>query len=155
MRLLRYLMLVISLIAVLKASALWAQEGFACAGFAVEPPVSGAAKVAVSRIRPPQGSLRILTIFAGFSDEADSHPALPSFATGLFDLERAGSLSHFYDTMSFGQLQVEGAVLPRRYGAAQRANAYINTHMDGARWVKCWRNLAVRGTSRCIRILDL
>jgi len=129
MRSSRYSALVVFSLAILGAAAVWAQEGFSCAGFAAMSPGVGAAKSAALRVQPPQGNLRILTIFAGFSDEATSHPDLPAFASGLFDLGRAGSFSHFFDIMSFGQLMVEGTVVPRRYGAAHPANAYLNTNM--------------------------
>jgi enediyne biosynthesis protein E4 len=129
MRLSKYFALVIFSFAIWGEAAVWAQDGFSCVGFAAASPGAGAAKPAALRIQPPQGHLHTLTIFAGFSDEVVSHPASPAFASGLFDLERVGSFSHFYDIMSFGQLAVEGTVVPRRYGADHTAHAYLNTDM--------------------------
>ena len=70
---------------------------------------------------PATGSIRVLVVFAGFAGEA---APVPAFAEDLFDARRAGSLTHFYDTMSFGRLQVDGTVLPRRYLASRPAAAF-------------------------------
>ncbi|MBI2504729.1 MAG: T9SS type A sorting domain-containing protein [Candidatus Latescibacteria bacterium] len=64
---------------------------------------------------PAKGQVHVLVIFAQFAGEA---PALvPDFADHLFDPDHPGSFAHFYRAMSFGQLQVHGTALPRRYAA--------------------------------------
>lgn len=50
---------------------------------------------------------------------------MPSWAGDLLAPDRPGSLSHFYDAMSFGRLQVRGQVASRVYTVAQPASVYI------------------------------
>ncbi|MFC1525236.1 hypothetical protein ACFL6X_00315 [Candidatus Latescibacterota bacterium] len=66
-----------------------------------------------------------MVLFATFADDgAPSAP--PSWADELFDVTRPGSVSHFWDDMSFGLLQVEGEVgAPQVFVSSQPASAYI------------------------------
>jgi len=73
---------------------------------------------------PARGRVRALVIFARFPDEPET--AIPGFASRFFDPDLPGSFSHFYDTMSFGQLQVRGQVLRKRYVSDQPAAAYLS-----------------------------
>lgn len=68
------------------------------------------------------GTRRALVLFARFKGEST---ALPSWAADIFDPDLPGSFSHFYDTMSFGKLQVRGEVAPRVYESSQPASAYL------------------------------
>ena len=68
------------------------------------------------------GTRRALVLFAGFAGET---APVPAWAEDLFDPDLPGSFRHFYHTMSFGRLQMEGAVAPRRYLASQPATAYL------------------------------
>ena len=79
------------------------------------------------RIPSTRKRIRILTLFVGFRDETPFAQETPDFAAEIFAPERPGSFSHFYHTMSFGQLQVLGEVLPRRYRSDQPASAYVSS----------------------------
>lgn len=72
-----------------------------------------------------QGHLQGLAIFVGFAGEEDRPP--PAYAADLFDPDRPGSFSHFFRTMSFGQLLIEGTALPRRY-VTDHPTAYYTAH---------------------------
>ena len=87
------------------------------AGFAISP-----------KTQPAKGTLHALVIYAQFRDEA--HVAVPDSARHLFDADLPGSLTHFYNTMSFGQLQLSGRVLPRRYVSDKPRSAYLS-HVKG------------------------
>ena len=69
--------------------------------------------------------MHVLVVFAHFQDEAPQ--TVPDYALRLFDPDLPGSFAHFYRTMSFGQLQVRGTVLPRRYTSARPTAAYQAT----------------------------
>ena len=71
------------------------------------------------------GSLSALVIFAKFQGEAPGQNEKPTWADDIFDRQLEGSFAHFYETMSRGQLQVRGEVLPRRYSSRQPAAAYV------------------------------
>ena len=73
------------------------------------------------------GSLRVLVVSARFAEEAAQNTSPPDYANQLFDPELPGSFSHFYRTMSFGQLEVAGRVLPRRYSSDLPAVHYVST----------------------------
>ena len=73
---------------------------------------------------PVSGSRSAIAIFAGFSDEATTDQA-PAWSTGFFDVDQPGSFSHFYHTMSFGRLRIDGDVAARRYMVSQPASAYL------------------------------
>ncbi len=73
-----------------------------------------------------RGRVHALTVFAHFQDETDLAGAeVPTFAADLYDLQRAGSLSHFYNEMSRGQFVLSGEVLPRWYAARRASSAYV------------------------------
>jgi len=97
---------------------------FICAGF-LSP--EGAAPEERAAPKPVQygmtGTRSVLVIFAQFPNE-DPVP-VPGWSRDIFDPELPGSFSHFYDTMSFGQLQVRGEVGSRRYPAQQPASSYL------------------------------
>jgi len=76
-------------------------------------------------LEPVSGSLEALVIFAKFQGEAPGQDRKPSWADDLFNAERPGSFSHFYNEMSRGQLQVGGRVLSRRYASQHPASAYV------------------------------
>ena len=69
------------------------------------------------------GRLQVLTVFARLADETPA--PVPEWTDRLFDPEREGSFAHFYRTMSFGQLEIEGEVLSRRYASSQASSAYL------------------------------
>ncbi|MCC7264641.1 MAG: M6 family metalloprotease domain-containing protein [Candidatus Latescibacteria bacterium] len=101
-------------------------EGFRCAGSQGTPikellPPEATAKPAVPTTTT--GPRLALLVFARFQDEP-ARP-VPSWAADLFNPDLPGSISHFYDTMSFGQLPLRGEVAPRVYASAQPASAYV------------------------------
>jgi hypothetical protein len=73
---------------------------------------------------PSKGTLNALVIFAQFRDEAGDS-SVPDYAGNLFDAELPGSFAHFYDTMSFGQLQIRGRSLPKRYTSPLPKSGYV------------------------------
>jgi len=103
------------------------ETSFSCAGFeAPETPVRAAKTLKRGRrILPSQGQVKALVVFAQFKDEAPGNNGIPGYAEWLFDSEHPGSFTHFYHTMSFGQLQVTGTVLPRRYASDRPAATFL------------------------------
>ncbi|MBI2502549.1 MAG: immune inhibitor A [Candidatus Latescibacteria bacterium] len=79
---------------------------------------------------PSRGRVRALVVFAQFAEEAGMGDQPPDFSADLFDPDLPGSFTHFYTTMSFGQLQVEGTVLPKRYTSDRPARAYLSKVAD-------------------------
>ena len=76
------------------------------------------------------GKVKVLVIFAKFKDEQGSDLA-PDDAEKLLDPDYEGSFAHFYRTMSFGQLEVGGAVLPKRYSSDRPRSAYLADAQGG------------------------
>ena len=114
-------------VASIPSSATAVQE-FACAGF--EPPVSlagVAGKTTGIDFRAPssRGAVHALVVSAKFRGEQPSVTAATDFADRLFDPDLAGSLTHFYTTMSSGQFELSGTALPRRYESQESASAYL------------------------------
>lgn len=77
------------------------------------------------------GKVKVLVIFAKFKDEEGSDLA-PDYAEKLLDPDYEGSFAHFYRTMSFGQLEVGGAVLPKRYSSDRPRFAYLARPSGGS-----------------------
>ena len=103
-------------------------EGFICAGSQGSPtekPLRAGATAKPARISQSgtTGTRRSLVIFARFKGEGTT---LPSWAADIFNPDLPGSFSHFYDTMSFGKLQVRGEVAPRVYESVKPASAYLS-----------------------------
>ena len=113
-----------------------AAESFVCAGYpaadSTAAPNGVAAKPAEVRDNPvsPHGRVHALVIFAQFKDEGPEDATAPAYAVDLFDPDLPGSFSHFYHTMSFGQLTVEGIVVPRRYTSDQPGAAYLSAEPE-------------------------
>jgi len=78
----------------------------------------------------PIGSRGAVVIFARFGDENPGQNNAPSWATGLFDPQREGSISHFYDEMSFARLRISGEVAPRRYASLGAKRDYLADDSD-------------------------
>ena len=71
------------------------------------------------------GTINVLLIFAQFANERHLGEGIPAYADQLFDPGLPGSFAHFYDVMSFGQLKVEGTVLPKRYTSSDPSSKYL------------------------------
>jgi hypothetical protein len=128
---LRVLVIGAALAAAATASVALADDGFRCAGHSLPQRPDGVAQkgLAATTIPATKGRLHALVVFADFGRQA-AVPPVPAYADSLFDPTLPGSLSHFYDTMSFGQLQLEGTVLPTRYLADEAAAAYLSSGPD-------------------------
>lgn len=101
-----------------------ARAEFACAGDLWTADAQGAGKrLSAGTPVARRGRVDVLIIHAAFAGESAGGP--PAWAPTLLDAERVGSLSHFYREMSFGRLELGGAVLPRRYVSRQPASAYV------------------------------
>ena len=112
-----------------------AQAPFRCAGYeALEAHPAAAAKILKRERRtlPANGRVRVLVVYAQFAGAAPV--PVPAFAAKLFNAQTPGSFTHFYNTMSFNQLQVEGQVLTQRYTASQPAAAYIGRQGEDGRY---------------------
>jgi len=92
-----------------------------------QPPDRGELGYAVEKggAQPPTGSIAVLVIFAQFRGEGGDGDPVPSFADSLFLPDVPGSFTHFYNTMSFGQLAVRGEALPGRYSSRLQSSAYV------------------------------
>lgn len=78
----------------------------------------------------PIGSRGAVVIFARFGDENPRQNNAPSWAEGLLDPQRQGSISHFYDEMSFARLRISGEVAPRRYASLGATRDYLAAGSD-------------------------
>ena len=100
-----------------------AGERFLCAGALLGTPPEDEARAAKSVQVRHEGTRRAVVIFAQFADEEPV--PIPEWAADIFDPQKPGSFSHFYDTMSFGKLRVRGKIGARRYVSRQPASAYL------------------------------
>ncbi|MCC7263322.1 MAG: hypothetical protein IT369_12455, partial [Candidatus Latescibacteria bacterium] len=102
-------------------------EGFRCAGAqgarTEEALPLGAAAKPTRIAANTTGTRRALVLFTRFKGDA-ANP-VPTWAGGIFNPALPGSFSHFYDTMSFGKLQIRGERGPRVYESSQPASAYL------------------------------
>jgi immune inhibitor A len=107
-------------------------DDFFCAGFASEfagVGMSGrVAKFAQSRT---EGTRRAVVIFARFRGETSGWATVPEWSQQIFDADRPGSFSHFYDDMSFGKLRVRGEVAEGVYESKDPAASYLATDPAG------------------------
>lgn len=90
----------------------WADRGFLCAGQVAPatPWLLGPAKSTQVEIASNGTGI---VLFAHFKDELPANTETPDWADAIFDPDRPGSFSHFYDTMSFGQHRFRGEEAPR------------------------------------------
>lgn len=98
------------------------EASFICSGYHPSKGAVGRAKRAGTSTPIHQTAL---VIFAKFQGEAPEDSLAPAYARDLFDPDLPGSLSHFYDAMSFGQLRLTGSVLPKRYASDHPASFYV------------------------------
>ena len=91
-------------------------------------PLPGASSVLAYPTREPrispQGTCRVVAVFAKFLNEDPEQTSPPSYAQDLFDPDLPGSFTHFYNEMSLGKLTVEGTVLPKCYTSDRPASGY-------------------------------
>jgi len=98
---------------------------FICAGAQLTP-ASAAGSAAKPVAVRTEGTRNAIALFATFADGDASQTAPPAWSSGLLDPHTPGSFSHFYDTMSFGELQVRGKVAGRRYFSRHSAEHYLS-----------------------------
>ena len=72
---------------------------------------------------PSRGTINAVVLFAGFEGTADP---IPDYAEQLFDVDMPGSFSHYYATMSRGNLKISGQVVRRRYTSARQREKYLS-----------------------------
>ena len=104
---------------------------FRCAGYNWQTPAAKLARSAETNavqaeVISSRSTLNTLVVFAQFAGEQAGHQEVPNYALDLFDAQRPGSFTHFYQTMSFGRLLVSGEALLRRYSARQSAKTYLS-----------------------------
>jgi len=115
--------LLLGLLLLLGTAPVGAERGGVGAGIAATGQAIGpSAKLAQVH---QSGNLGVIAIFASFAGEAPGDLSAPDWATDLFDPDRPGSVSHFYDDMSFGKLAVRGDSAPRLYASDQSSTAYL------------------------------
>ena len=81
-----------------------------------------AGKVA-SSFHKLKNPVHMLVIFTKFKEEAPGVTDVPEWAKYLFD-GLPGSVNHYYDEISLGQIKVTGEYLPKRYEMTHTANYY-------------------------------
>ena len=99
--------------------------GFVCAGHTVGGSLEAGAIAAKAATQTNRGQRRALVLFAAFADD-DTWSAVPAWGAQLLDPSVPGSLSHFYDTMSFGAHRVRGEPAPRVYRSRHAASHYLS-----------------------------
>ena len=115
--------------ALASASAPAERSGFVCAGFLSTSevgtgPADGAAASKPASVRAT-GSCSAIVLFARFADDGPL-TGPPDWAARLLDPAIPGSFSHFYDTMSFGKLNVQGDVASSVYTSRHAADHYLS-----------------------------
>ena len=74
---------------------------------------------------PTAGTGNALVLFARFHGEETAGDTPPAWGEEIFDPQKPGSFSHFYDTMSFGELRMRGETALRYYESTRSASAYL------------------------------
>jgi len=69
--------------------------------------------------------IHMVVVFSKFKGEAPDESLSPDWAEELFD-GRPGSVSHYFNEISFGQIQVTGEYLPKIYEMSMPSFYYIN-----------------------------
>ncbi len=105
----------------------WAGDEFVCVGHvatdAATLKLHGPAKPTQAQVATTRTGI---VLFAHFKDELPADTAIPDWADDLFDPDRPGSVSHFYDTMSFGVHTLRGEVVPTWYESDSEVSAYLS-----------------------------
>ena len=123
----RHAILVMAWLALALVPGALSAQDFACVGHGPQDFVVPAAKtLGAGRRVPTRGHIRVLLVHARFQDEASIDRPPPDWTARLFDPDHVGSLTHFYRTMSFGQLHLDGGALARRYSSDHAAAHYVS-----------------------------
>ena len=69
--------------------------------------------------------IHMMVVFSKFKGEAPGDSLAPEWAEYLFD-GNPGSVNHYYNEISFGQITVTGEYLPKKYELPQVASYYSN-----------------------------
>ena len=102
-------------------------DGFICAGMTDARPAIPQPTVAAKAIQSAQIETRnAVLIFATFKGEAPADGQVPAWAHDIFDPDRPGSFTHFYNEMSLGRHQVHGEVVPRWYESDHDRAFYLS-----------------------------
>ena len=100
-------------------------KGFVCTGGLADDGMSLQEPVAKLAGQRHRGQRNALVLFATFADDA-TWSDVPEWGAQLLDPSLPGSLSHFYDTMSFGALRVRGESAPQVYRSRHAASHYLS-----------------------------
>jgi len=99
---------------------------FLCAGFPSEKLTAVETRGAAKRAQDsPEGTHNALVLFAQFRSEDPGWTQIPEWSGALFDPDLPGSISHFYDTMSFGRFHLRGEAALRVYESTRSAAHYL------------------------------
>ena len=104
---------------------------FLCAGYlnsTVATEIS--ARASKPTRRPIEGNGNALVLFARFHGENTGGDLAPGWSRDIFDPQKPGSFSHFYDTMSLGKLRIRGEIASRQYESLHPASAYLADEPD-------------------------
>ena len=104
-----------------------AADGFVCAGLTealLEAPEPALAAKAIQSA--PTETRNAVLIFATFKGEAPADGAIPEWTDQIFDPDRPGSFTHFYNEMSQGRHRVFGEVIPRWYESDHEREFYLS-----------------------------
>ncbi|MFC1541956.1 T9SS type A sorting domain-containing protein [Candidatus Latescibacterota bacterium] len=69
--------------------------------------------------------VHMLVVFSKFKGEAPGDSLAPVWADKIFD-NNPGSVPHYCETISFGQIKVTGEYIPKRYELPQDSSYYVN-----------------------------
>jgi len=88
---------------------------------------------AVSKLTPLSqrqiNPVHMVVVFSKFKDEAPELTEAPEWANSIFD-GRPGSVNHYFDEISFGQIQVTGECLPKVYEMPKLSQLYVRRASD-------------------------
>ena len=118
---------ILGLLVVSALSSPSAAGRFVCAGF-TDPQWSQhePAIAAKATLFSQTETRNAVLIFAAFKGEAPADRAVPDWAHDIFDPDRPGSFTHFYDEMSLGRHVVHGEVVARWYESDHDGAFYLS-----------------------------
>ena len=82
----------------------------------------------ILRKRDDINPIHMVVVFSKFKGEASGDSLAPEWAEYLFD-GNPGSVNHYYNEISFGQITITGKYLPKRY-ELPRVSSYYSNNLD-------------------------
>ena len=104
-----------------------AADRFLCATLADPHPVLQQPPAVAAKVTQGQTveTRNAVLIFATFKGEIPAGGQVPDWAGEIFDPDREGSFTHFYNEMSFGRHVVNGEIVPRWYESDHEREYYL------------------------------